>query len=85
MRGFLSSVTSALATAAALVADENDEQLAAAPVSQAEVEFAEVCGWAGADADADAGSSCCCRPVGASLGTPSCAKSCSLRPSADAL
>jgi len=47
MQGFFSSVTSkVLATAAALVADENDEELAPASVSQAEVEFAEVCGRA---------------------------------------
>ena len=50
MQRFFSSVTSkVLATAAALVADENDDELAPASVSQAEVEFAEVSGglrWA---------------------------------------
>jgi hypothetical protein len=52
MQRFFSSVTSkVLATAAALVADENDDELAPAAVSQAEVEFAEVYGglhWAAA-------------------------------------
>ena len=64
MQGFLSSVTSkVLATAAALVADENDEELAPAPLSQAEVEFAEVCGRAALLAAGAGGSSCCCRPI----------------------
>jgi len=45
MQSFFSSVTSkVLATAAALVADENDDELAPASVSLAEVEFAEVSG-----------------------------------------